>query len=143
MKKTLITPATAAKAETKSANTKAAKAAPAKAAPVKTEKAAEPKAEKAPKTVELPDPAKMTKEDYKKVSRKMRRLRREGRKDEAAKLETIVAAAKKNLGIGAKAEKAAEPKAEKAPKADKAEPAKAVAKKTPKAETNKKSTKKN
>jgi len=141
MKKNNTTPATAAKAETKSANTNAAKAAPAKAA--KTEKAAEPKAEKAPKTVELPDPAKMTKEDYKKVSRKMRRLRREGRKDEAAQLETIVAAAKKNLGIGAKAEKAAEQKAEKAPKAEKAEPAKAVAKAAPKAETNKKSTKKN
>lgn len=122
MKKTFTTPATA----TKSANAKAANAAPkaatkaektAKTEATKTEKA--PKAETAPKTVELPDPAKMTKDDYKKVSRKMRRLRREGRKDEAAQLETIVAAAKKNLGIGAKAEKAAEPKAEKPSKAEK------------------------
>ena len=109
MKKTNKTQETAVKAETKTANTKTAKTV-AKAETkknVKTEepKVEEPKVEKTPKTVELPDPAKMTREDYKKVSRKMRRLRRAGRTEEYSTLKAIVDAARKNLGIGEKPEK--------------------------------------
>ena len=127
MKKTFIKPETATKTAnakaTKTAKhaTKTEKTAKAETKPAKTE-AADTKAETAPKTVELPDPAKMTKDDYKKVSRKMRRLCRAGKTEEAAKLAKIVETAKKNLGIGAKAEKTEKPvtKTEKATKADKA-----------------------